>query len=237
MAARDVLRIMCCAAAVLFSIVFGGMTDRASAATVSEVKSGRPDLTVFLLNGQIVGGETLQLEALLSKMPPNQSAAIILNSPGGSLAEGLKLGRLFYRARIATSVLGHGGGCHSACAIAFLGGRDHERKPSRIKMTGSNLGFHQFNRVRTAAELAKKYSKVDMQNEMLRTHAVTLSIVEYLSDIGEDMSFLHLMLKAPNERINLISNEDALTYGIHVLDENSDQVIDSTNVRARVEGR
>ncbi len=237
MAARNVLRCACVAAIFCLLMLFGAALDRASAGTVTEVKSGRPGLTVFLLNGQIVGGETLQLEALLSKMPSNQSAAIILNSPGGSLAEGLKLGRLFYRARIATSVLGHGGGCHSACAIAFLGGRDHERKPSRIKMTGSNLGFHQFNRARTPAELAKKYSKVDMQNEMLRTHAVTLSIVEYLSDIGEDMSFLHLMLQAPNAQINLISNEDALTYGIHVLDENSEQVIDSTNVRARVEGR
>ena len=85
--------------------------------------------------------------------------------------------------------------------------------------------------------MARKYTKTDMQTEMLRTYAVTLSIVEYLSDIGEDMQFLHLMLKAPNAQINLISNEDALTYGIHVMDEQSEQVIDSTNVRARVEGR
>jgi len=220
-------------AGLMLSIALGASGDRALAATVTTVNSGRPDLSVFLLDGEIKGGETLQLEALLSKLPSNQSAAIILNSPGGSLVEGLKLGRLFYRARIATSVLGHGGGCHSACAIAFLGGRDHERKASRIKMTGSNLGFHQFNRSRSAAEMARKYTKT----EMLRTYAVTLSIVEYLSDIGEDMQFLHLMLKAPNAQINLISNEDALTYGIHVMDEQSEQVIDSTNVRARVEGR
>jgi hypothetical protein len=236
MAARKVLSFACATATLILSIGFGA-AERASAASVTVVNSGRPDLTVFLLDGQIVGGETLQLEALISKMPANQYAAIILNSPGGSLVEGLKLGRLFYRARIATSVLGHGGGCHSACAIAFLGGRDHDRKASRIKMTGGNLGFHQFNRVRTAADMAKKYNKIDMQNEMLRTHAVTLSIVEYLADIGEDMQFLHLMLKAPNVQINLISNEDALTYGIHVMDEQSEQVIDSTNVRLRVEGR
>ena len=237
MAGKHVRKFAGGVAGLMLSIGLGASVDCASAATVTTVNSGRPDLSVFLLDGEIKGGETLQLEALLSKLPSNQSAAIILNSPGGSLVEGLKLGRLFYRARIATSVLGHGGGCHSACAIAFLGGRDHERKASRIKMTGSNLGFHQFNRARSAAEMARKYTKTDMQTEMLRTYAVTLSIVEYLSDIGEDMQFLHLMLKAPNAQINLISNEDALTYGIHVMDEQSEQVIDSTNVRARVEGR
>ena len=201
------------------------------------MNAGRSDLTVFLLNGTIQGGETLALEGLVGKLPPNKSAAIILNSPGGNLLEGMKLGRFFYRARITTFVLGYGGGCHSACALAFLGGRDRDRKPSRIKMTGSNLGFHQFNRTRTAEETTKKYTKADMENELFKTRAVALSIIEYLSDIGEDMSFLHLMLKAPASQITLLSNEDALTYGIHVMDERSEQVIDSAGVKARIEAR
>lgn len=237
MTARKNFKLTCRAAFAIFAIALGTMPDRARAASVTEVNSGRPDLAVFLLNGGIRGGETLALEALLSKLPPSKPAAIILHSPGGNLHEGMKLGRFFHRARIATFVLGYGGSCYSACAIAFLGGRDSDRRPSRTKMTGGNLGFHQFNRARSAEESAKKYTKADMENEFFGTRAVALSIIEYLSDIGEDMSFLHLMLKAPAAKMTLLSNEDAVTYGIHVMDERNDQVIDSTNIRARIEAR
>lgn len=234
-AARLAFKITRGAAIAIFATALGVIP--AVAASVTEVNAGRPDLAVFLLEGGIQGGETLALEGLVGKMPPDKSAAIILNSPGGNLLEGMKLGRFFYRARIATFVLGYGGDCHSACAIAFLGGRDHDRRPSRTKMTGGKLGFHQFNRTRSVEEAAKKYTKADMENELFRTRAVALSIIEYLADIGEDMSFLHLMLKAPATNITLLSNEDALTYGIHVMDERNDQVINSSRIRARIEAR
>jgi hypothetical protein len=51
------------------------------------------------------------------------------------------------------------------------------------------------------------------------------------------MSFLHLMLKAPEADITLLSNEDAVTYGIHVMDERNEQIIDSGGIKARVEAR
>jgi hypothetical protein len=237
MTARKIFTLRRSAAFILAAVAFGAVSGQAVAATVTEVKSGRADLTVFFLQGTIQGGETLAVESLVSKLPPTQSAAIILHSPGGNLQEGMKLGRFFYRARIPTFVLGYGGSCSSACAIAFLGGRDHNGRPSRTKMTSGNLGFHQFSRARTSEESAKKYTKTDMENELFRTRAVALSLIEYLADIGEDMSFLHLMLKAPAAQISLLSNEDAVTYGIHVMDERTEQIIDSTNIRARIEAR
>jgi len=226
-----------CAALAFAALSLATWPDCGVAATVTAVDSGRPDLAVFVLDGQIVGGETLVLEALVSKLPPSRSAAIILNSPGGSTDEGMKLGRFFYRAEISTFVLGYGGGCYSACAAAFLGGRDREGRPSRIKMTGGNLGFHQFKYVRTPEQQSKKYTKADMEQQLFATRAAALGLIQYLSDIGEDMSFLHLMLKAPAAEITLLSNEEAITYGIHVMDERNDQVIDSANIRARIEGR
>jgi hypothetical protein len=206
----------------------------AHAANVSEVATGRSDIAVFLLEGAIVGGETLALGALVSKLPPNRAAAIILNSPGGSLGEGMSLGRFFHRTRIATFVLGYGGSCASACALAFLGGRGQDGNPSRVKMVGGRLGFHQFRRGRTAADSARKYSKADMERELFNTRAIAYAIIEYLSDIGEHMSFLHLMLRSPSAEMTFLSSEDALTYGIHVMDERNEQVTNSTNIRARV---
>jgi hypothetical protein len=236
-AVQKTRKLNCGTAFAILAMTIGAMADRAWAASVTEVNSGRPDLTVFMLEGPIQGGETLALEGLVAKLPPTKSAAIILNSPGGNLDEGMKLGRFFHRARIATFVLGYGGGCHSACAMAFLGGRDREGKPSRTKMTGGGLGFHQFRRIRSTEQSAKKYTKADMDQELFTTRTVALSIIQYLSDIGEDMSFLHLMLKAPAAEVTLLANEEALSYGIHVMDERNDQIIDSTNMRARMEAR
>jgi hypothetical protein len=219
------------------AIALAALSGRATAGNVTEVSAGRADLAVFFIEGTFLGGETLSLEGFIGRLPPNKSIAVILNSPGGSLEEGLKLGRFFHRARISTFVLGYGGGCYSACAIAFLGGRDRDGRPSRVKMTGGNLGFHQFRRTRDPSKASQKFTKADVEQEVAITRRIAFAIIEYLSDIGEDMSFLHLMLKAPSAEVNLLSNEDAVTYGIHVMDQGNDQVIDSANIRARTDLR
>jgi len=221
----------------LAAVTAAAAPDRVRAASVTEVGTGRSDLAVFLLNGPILGGETLALGSLVSRLPPTKTVAIILNSPGGNLAEGLRLGRFFHRTRVATFVLGHGGLCASACALAFLGGRGQDGSPSRIKMAGGSLGFHQFRRSRSPAESARKYSKADMERELFNTRTTAYAIIEYLSDIGERMSFLHLMLRSPSAELTFLGSEDALTYGIHVMDERSEQVTNSTNIRARVGNR
>jgi len=237
MAAGKARTLACGAVLAIVAIVLGATLDPARAASLTEVSSGRPDLSVFLLDGMIQGGETLTLEGLVGKLPQSKAVAVILNSPGGNLEEGMKLGRFFHQARIATFVLGYGGGCYSACATAFLGGRDRDGRPSRTKMTGGNLGFHQFRRTRSAEESAKKFTKADMEQEVFITRAVALGIIQYLADIDEDMSFLPLMLKAPAAEVTLLGNEEAVTYGIHVMDERNDQVIDSTGIRARIDAR
>ena len=96
----------------------------AAAATLTQVEYGNPNTTTFLLSGPLTGGEQGKLQAEVAKLPPTRRIAIILNSPGGLLAEGLRLGRFFHDAKIATYVFAGGIGCHSACSLAFLGGRD-----------------------------------------------------------------------------------------------------------------
>src|ERR1051326_1309782 len=51
------------ATVAIVAIALGVMSGRASAANVTEVNAGRSDLSVFLLEGPIVGGETLTLES------------------------------------------------------------------------------------------------------------------------------------------------------------------------------
>jgi hypothetical protein len=223
--------------AAFVAVVLGAMQGRATAATVTEVNSGRPDVSVFLLEGRIEHGDTLTLASQVGRLPPNRAIAVILNSPGGDLSEGIDLGRFFHRTRITTFVLGYGGFCLSACSLAFLGGRGQDGKPSRIKMAGGALGFHQFYQSRSPSDSARKYIKADMEATILRTRTVALNIIQYLSDIGEQMSFLHRMLKAPAQAMNNIRDEEALAHGIHVMDERNEQLVDSASIKARIETR
>ena len=58
----------------------------------------------------------------------------------------MRLGRFFFENKIETAVETKTA-CASACALAFLGGRDGATgKPQRTKASNSGLGFHSFTR-------------------------------------------------------------------------------------------
>ena len=157
--------------------------------------------------------------------------AVVLDSPGGLISEGLKLGRFFHEAKIATFVFTGGIGCHSACALAFLGGRDATTgKRLRVMMSGARLGFHQFG---AKFDPAKTYSKKDMDGVVEEAHRVMDSILGYLRAIGEDISFLPLMLRAPHEAITLVNDDEALMRGIHIMEQKTQRIIDPTNIAKR----
>ena len=207
----------------------------ASGARFVTVPSGRDDLALFAMLGGIEGGETLELTRLVSLLPPSQSVAVLLNSPGGNLQEGIELGRFLYKTRIATFTLGDGGSCASACAIAFLGGRDRQGRPSRTMLTNSRLGFHQFRPIYNGDAEALRFTKTQMEERAVRTHRVILNIIAYLNEISEDLGKLDLMLAAPTEAIRNVTKEEASTLGFNVLSERSTALIDASNIRSRVE--
>ena len=82
-----------------------------------------------------------------------------------------------------TFVFSGGYGCHSACALAFLGGRDAATaKPLRVMMSGAKLGFHQFS---AKFDSSKTYSKKDMAAAVEDTHRVMDAIIGYLHDFAD----------------------------------------------------
>ena len=213
------IRSLALAAGVLAS------AQAAAAATLTRVENGRPGTATFLLQGPIVAGDLQRMTQALERLPIGTAASVILESPGGLVAEGLALGALFHRAKVTTIVKGDGAICYSACALAFLGGRDARNgQPSRIKMSGGKLGFHQFRRT---YDPLKIYTKADYEAEVARAQITTGLIVRYLAQIGEDLTKLQLMLRAPSESMNVISNEECLQRGFHVLDEASGKLIAS----------
>jgi hypothetical protein len=223
-----------CAAALAATstmIACMAMAAPAQAASVTRVEIGSPDTTAFLLSGQLTGGELLALQSEVAKLPPKRRIAVILDSPGGLLAEGLKLGQFFYDAKIATFVFAGAYGCHSACALAFLGGRDAATgKPLRVMMSGARLGFHQFG---AKFDTTKTYTKKDMAAVVEDAHRAMDAIIGYLYAINEDLNFLPLMLRAPHEAITLINADEALMKGIHVMEQKTQRMIDPSNIVKR----
>ena len=229
--AFSILKRRAAALAVASAVVLPCVAAPAQAATLTRIEIGSPNTTAFMLGGQIVGGELLALQAEVAKLPPDRRVAVILDSPGGLVAEGLKLGRFFHDTKIATFVFAGGIGCHSACALAFLGGRDSvSGKRLRVMMSGARLGFHQFG---AKFDPAKTYSKKDMATVVEDTHRVMDNIIGYLHAIGEDLAFLPLMLRAPHEAIMLVSDDEALMKGIHVMEQKTQRIIDPNNIVKR----
>ena len=123
---------------------------------------------------------------------PNYSF-VILNSPGGNLFQGIKLGRLFRQHDFRTDVgisrsvppkpFEYGPGyCYSACTLAYLGGH------FRFLSKGSHYGVHRFSFPVTSA------------NDTDLAQISSAAIVEYLREMKIDSEFFSTMTQAsPSE--------------------------------------
>ena len=98
------------------------------------------------------------LNYLLAKMRRDQlDVFVALDSRGGHPAQGIALAAFFKRFGFATH-LEEGAICHSACAIAFMGGSDYANNDLRVARSmhpTADLGFHKpFLKADIAARLA-----------------------------------------------------------------------------------
>ena len=69
---------------------------------------GLPDTVGFLYKGPVASGDLLNLQSQISALPPDTAVAVVLELLGGSLSEGIALGRFFHKAKII-AVVGAGG--------------------------------------------------------------------------------------------------------------------------------
>ena len=63
---------------------------------------------------------------------------------------------------------------------------------------------------------------------------MVLRIADYIQDIRDDLTFLQLIFKRSDPKMNFVSNEEALKLGIYVLDERSGEMIDPKVIVDRV---
>ena len=122
------------------------------AATVAAIAD--PVMGCFAsISGPIATGDADKVAQIIKarikdqyNVDPAHGSRLCLNSEGGSLAEGVKLSKLFNEKGIGTAI-GRGHVCLSACALAFMGGTyftesDIGDLPNRILHPLGRLGFH-----------------------------------------------------------------------------------------------
>ena len=211
------------AAALLFS---------ANASSALEFRTHAADsetVNAIEVKGKIETGDAMALQAYIAKLPEKKITIVYLNSLGGSLEEGMALGRLFHRAKIRTAVIGKGVICSSACTTAFLGGRDPETgEPWRAKGSTAVLGFHSFK----IDWADKDYTAQDMSMAIARTQRMTLAMADYMSEVGASLEFLRARLKAPADSMNYMSNEEALSLGVYILNDKTGELITPQSLKA-----
>jgi hypothetical protein len=216
--------------AALTALAFGTFAQPAGAIEISKHVKDSAQVNAILVKGVINEGDTFELQAYIASLPKKPHIVIFLSSPGGNLAEGMRLGRFFYERKIETSIETKTF-CASACALAFLGGRDDSGKPLRTKAANSGLGFHAFTR---EFDKDKSYTADDLKVVVQRTQSTVYVVADYLKAINTDMDVIRLMLKAQNNEMNFISNDDALTLNIRVFDEKRNAVVDPEQVMDRL---
>ncbi|MEX2033808.1 MAG: hypothetical protein WEA28_01295 [Xanthobacteraceae bacterium] len=222
-------RIGGCVGAAIAAIMLGAIAQPATALEISrhEAKDSA-EVNAILLKGKGELGDTFDLQIYIASLPKKPNIVVYLNSPGGNLAEGIRLGGFFYQNKIET-VVESKTGCTSACALAFLGGRDNgSGKPRRTKFSTAGLGFHSFSR---EFDKTRSYTADDLKVIVRGTQVQVFAVAEYLRSIGTDLDVVRLMLRAAANQMNYLSNDDAIALNIRVWDEKRDRAVEPELVR------
>lgn len=206
----------------LVAILWAMSGSIVSAAEFSVHANDSPTLNAIAITGRFELGDAFRLKSYISRLPTKRYTAAYLNSEGGNYVEGLEIGRFFRKAGIRTVTEGRGAICFSACAFAFLGGYDFQKKsPWRTKASTSQLGFHSY-----FIELDKEvYSQQEVEALLSSSQYSALLLVDYFREVGADARILSAALSKGSSELFMISNADALEAGINIWDEEKSEMV------------
>lgn len=169
-------------------------------------------------SGEFVDDTPHVFERFLDSAPDYAPKRVRLNSLGGSLQAGIRLGEIFRARGIVTEVgsdrvdpvlrPGFGGRassrtpgvCASACAYAFFGGIE------RVLDEGSKLGVHRFY---SKNALAQPAEKIFTGHDLDDTQKITAALVLYLVNMGVDARVVALAATAGPDEVYWINLEEA----------------------------
>jgi hypothetical protein len=216
---------------VLGISILPGLVDSAQAATVTKSPKG---LCVLRLEGEIVDGDLKRLEAMATSAfkgvdgESSEKDTICLNSPGGSVSEGVRLSEFFYKNGVGT-VIDDGDKCYSICAIMFMMGIAQGPEVNfvnrKLHVAGS-LGFYrpylaidsdELVRARVLNSAHDAAIESIMKIMILANNHVPWSnstmmrpdlIQQMLNHIGDDLFYIDTVEKAGRFEIELIGTAE-----------------------------
>jgi hypothetical protein len=171
---------------------------------------GRPYPAIRAV-GDITAGSADALKAFLQEHTFPDGTIIVLDSLGGDLEGGLRLGS-FIRERKLNTIVGLAinlpspqdpgeGDCMSACTFAFLGGID--RFIAAIPSGKTRFGLHRFY---AAAPT------INSQDALQIGQIRTAQILQYVTAMGADPSLIQEMIKAGPGQMNLMSEDQLVAF-------------------------
>ena len=205
-------------------LILGCLSSNAFSQEVKFHSEGNAIEAQFIyINGEIKRGLTKKVNDLfVEKGLDDGTARIVLNSPGGNLDEGLRLGYWIREKEFNTEVgtvvddsiagavdLQKKGKCYSACALAFLGGvyRYNESVPF--------LGFHRFYKPMNYENLySKEYTEIDLSDVMSKSQITTSYIVKYMIDMGVDARIVYEYRDFGENDLKFFTKQEAEQYNI-----------------------
>jgi len=192
----------------------------ATAATVQEHFFGNAiEAGVIYIDGPFDQGLTESVKRYIQSEGV-EARRVLLNSPGGSLHEGMMLGE-FIREQGYSTEVGRLSGtpddwdreliegrCASACALAFLGGS--ERSPAAVPY----LGFHQFhegNALYRGSEFLPSRIRAEGLSD---AQQISGAIVAYMVFLGIDARLFQVSTEAGMNDLRYLTEEEAIEYRV-----------------------
>jgi hypothetical protein len=175
-----------------------------NAAAASELTSvmTADNATVIALGGDIEDGDAAATEAMIKSANDDGRlvSALRLDSPGGSLAEAIKLAELIRRAKLPT-IVAAGSRCASACFIVFAAGVE------KFASYDAAIGVH---------GVSDRFG-----HQSAQTEAATLSMARIASTFGVPPRIVRQMVITLPSDIAWLSPDDLRTMGAIMTDRSN----------------
>jgi hypothetical protein len=119
---------------------------------------------------------------------------VVLNSPGGSVADALAMGRLIREKKFATEVEA-GKYCASSCPLVFAGGTERRAGDKAV------IGVHQVAAITTA-------SNAPPRDEMRVAQNISARCQRYLGDMGINLQVWVHAMETPHDRLFVFTPDE-----------------------------
>jgi len=148
---------------------------------------------VVLAQGEIAAHSDRGFRSAMRRA--GRGTPVILNSPGGNLAGGVRLGLAFREAGVSVGVA-PGGVCLSACAYALLGG------VNRKVLAGGQFGVHSF------ATVGRAPGRKPTRREIEEDREVNRFLRLYVKSLGVNPELIGLAEATRNEDMKILSRKE-----------------------------